>query len=214
MFFAACLLVTSGFSSLGATPAPMPAAPADSTPPAAQSQASQTQDPGGQPSHTTPPHTIGIGAQMNASTNGASGGTRYWFGDRVGVDLNAGWYRSSFTSVNGSRPSTFAVTPSAIYRFGTTNPTDDMQVRPFVGAGVSYVTTSGYSSSLRASNLATRQSGMGEQAFAGLEFTFKQYDSLAISAEGLYRHLPVGVLNTARDIGGFDWVLGLHYYLK
>jgi outer membrane protein W len=212
MFFAACLLITSTLP----TPAPVPAAPADPTPPVAieQSQAPQTQDPGGQPSHTTPPHRIGIGAQMNASTNGASGGTRYWFGDRLGVDLNAGWYRSSFTTVNNNRPSTFAVTPSAMYRFGKTNATDDMQVRPFVGAGVSYETTSGYSTSLQRTNLATRQSGMGEQAFAGLELTFKQYDSLAISAEGLYRHLPVGVLNTARDIGGFDWVLGLHYYIK
>lgn len=212
MFFAACLIVTSSLSSPGATPAP--AAPADPPVAVQQSQTSQSQDPGGQPSHTMPPHTIGIGAQMNAGTNGASGGTRYWFGNRLGVDLNAGWYRSSFTTSTGSRPSTFEVTPSVIYRFGKTNPTDDMQVRPFVGAGVSYATTSGYTTNVRTSNLGTRQSGMGEQAFAGVELTFKQYDSLAISAEGLYRHLPFGVLNTAQDIGGFDWVLGLHYYLK
>jgi outer membrane protein W len=212
MFFAACLFVTSTLP----TPAPAPAAPADLTPPVAieQSQASQTQDPGGAPSHTEPPHRIGIGAQMNASANGASGGTRYWFGDRLGVDLNAGWYRSSFTSVTGSRPSTFVVTPSVMYRFGKTNATDDMQVRPFVGAGLSYADTMGQQPINVNTSAIARQSGVGSQAFAGLELTFKQYDSLAISAEGIYRHLPIGVLNTAQDIGGFDWVLGLHYYLK
>jgi hypothetical protein len=102
-----------------------------------------------------------------------------------------------------------------MYRFGTTNPTDDMQVRPFVGAGVSYADTMGQQPvNTNTSAITNRGSGMGSQAFAGLELTFKQYDSLAISAEGIYRHLPIGVLNTAQDIGGFDWVLGLHYYLK
>jgi len=52
---------------------------------------------------TMPPHQLGIGGSITASTVGASGDVRYWFNDHIGAQMSAGWYRSNYQTPSGDR---------------------------------------------------------------------------------------------------------------
>jgi len=157
------------------------------------------------------PHTIGIGGQMGVSNRGGGGSFRYFFADRFGANFEVAWYRPRYSATtNGS---TFAVLPSFIFMLTDPDPTRDIDLRPYVGAGVNYVRSSRPIATAPGQSSTLGRSGMGGQVFGGVELTFREADFLTISIEGTYYRLPVTYVN-ANVVGGFNYVLAFHFYLK
>lgn len=167
----------------------------------------------GQSGSTQPPpnrpHQVGIGSSISVSNRGAGGAVRYWFGERVGVSVSAIYYRSPSYARSYSS-STFSAAPSVLVMLAPQNQTRDIDLRPYVGAGLSYVRAT---RSLAGSGLPARQSGTGGQAFAGAEITFREAPNFTISIEGVYYRLPVRFVN-ADVVDGFNMLMGVHIYLK
>jgi outer membrane protein W len=92
--------------------------------------------------------------------------------------------------------------------------TKDVDIRPYVGAGMSYVSTSRpRTTAFGEPPTLQRFSGTGGQVFGGIEMTFKEADWITISAEGIYYKMPVHFVNSA-VIGGFNYLMAIHFYLK
>jgi hypothetical protein len=198
----AALLVASLFvsGSQPAAPAPAPAAPA-----LAQQQSQD--DPGTPSTPTEKPHEVGLGG-----FGGSGGGPsfRYFFTDQVGIDLTGGWYRPMTANQSGT---SFQISPSMVVMLNKSHQLADLDVRPYVGAGLLYL--NGPTGAITQTNSATviRESGLGMQAFGGVEFTFAAAPSIAISAETIYHKLPVQTYNV--DLTrGFDFYVLFHYYMK
>ena len=160
-------------------------------------------------------HTFGIGGQLGVSNRGAGAGTRFFFGDHLGVNLQASWYKNGnrYTVAGTNQGSTFAALPSFIYMLTKPDSTREVDLRPYVGGGINYVSTSRPATSLAGNSATQRYNGVGGQAFGGVEMTFKDTDWMTISAEGIYYKLPINYVNAA-TVGGFNYLLGFHFYLK
>jgi hypothetical protein len=61
---------------------------------------------------------------------------RYWFGQRVGIDFTAGYYRHRLTPTLTA--SSTQVMPSVLVMFTEPDPSRDVDVRPYAGGGVNY----------------------------------------------------------------------------
>ena len=147
-------------------------------------------------------------------SSGAAGGMRAFFGERLGVNVTAGWYRgvSGYPTVP-NQGSTFAVMPSFIMMLSQPNLTREVDIRPYVGAGMNYVYATGGTRSTGVPNTTVSRSGVGGQVFGGAEMTFRDAKAMTISVEGIYYALPVNYINT-NVIDGFNWVLAFHFYLR
>jgi hypothetical protein len=204
MPIAAGLFLTT-FLASGPQPAVPPASPV-----AAVQEPQPQDDPRTTPasSSTTKPHEVGLGG-----FGGSGGGPsfRYFFGEQVGVDLSAGWYRP-MTSGSSSRGTSFQVSPSMVVMLNKSHQLADLDVRPFVGGGVIYMNTP-TTIARTTSTTQLRQSGVGMQAFGGVELTFASAPSIAISAETIYHKLPIQTYNVNLT-RGLDFYLLFHYYMK
>jgi hypothetical protein len=162
------------------------------------------------------PHTFGLGGQLGISNRGAGASTRLFFGERLGVNLNASWHKHpSFTTSSGTYSrSTFVTHPSFIFLLTKPDPSKDVDLRPYAGAGASYVSTSRPRFIVPTGTITTqRTSGTGGHVFGGVEMTFSEADWMTISAEGIYYKLPSAFVNRAL-VGGFNYLLAVHFYLK
>src|SRR6185503_2843279 len=161
------------------------------------------------------PHTVGLGSQVSVSNRGAGGGGRFWFGERLGRNINVGWYNPRYTvaGTTGRPGSTFGAFPSFILMLRKPDGTRDIDVRPYIGGGMSYI--SGSQRVINNSGIYEyqRANGTGGQAFGGVELTFKEADWMTISAEGIYYRLPVRIVNS-QVVDGFNYLLAFHFYLK
>lgn len=160
------------------------------------------------------PHTVGIGGQIAVSNRGGGGGVRLFLGDRLGVNFSALYYRhgSRYTS-NPQSGSTFAALPSFLLMLTRPDKTRDVDIRPYVGGGLNYVRSSTPVTTIGGTTTLQRRSGTGGQVFGGVEMTFREADWVTISAEGIYYKLPVNFVN-ASIVGGFNYLLAFHFYLK
>lgn len=160
------------------------------------------------------PHTVGLGGQLAISNRGAGAGARFFFGDRLGVNLNAFWYRPSTRySVPGNEPgATYGAFPSFIYMLTKAGGDRDVDIRPYVGAGMSYVSGT---RNVASGNTVIRQrvGGAGGQVFGGVEMTFSGADFMTLSAEGVYYRLPVRFVNSS-VVDGFNYLVAVHFYMK
>ena len=156
-------------------------------------------------------HAVGFGGQVSVSNSGVGAGTRLFFSERLGVNLNAFWYNSSPTGAGPTQGSTYGAVPSFMYMFS--NPASkDVDIRPYVGGGVSYISSS---RPVRTGAVTTteRFTGMGGQVFGGVEMTFREIDFMTISAEGIYYKLPVAMINTSM-MDGMNWLMAIHFFVK
>jgi outer membrane protein W len=158
------------------------------------------------------PHTVGLGGQLAFGTRGGGAGARLFASDRFGVNVNALWYRNGSRFTTTPQGSTFAALPSLIWILTKPDPTREIDFRPYVGGGVNYVRSTRPVTSPGGQTIQTR-SGVGAQAFAGLEMTFRDADWMTVSIEGIYHELPVNYVD-ASIVGGFNYVLAFHFYLK
>ena len=167
------------------------------------------------------PHTFGLGGTLSISNRGAGGAMRYWIADRVGLDLNLGWHRGYRFSSTTSTSSTFVAAPSMIVLFGKADATKEVNFRPFVGAGLTYLRGGGFNQPITGGStgvtttgsLTQRTGGTGEQAFGGIEMTFKEWPSIALSAEVAYYRLPIR-LSSGAVADGINYFILFHYYLR
>ena len=163
------------------------------------------------------PHSVGVGGQMTMGSGGGGGGIRYFLSERLGVNFIVGVARGPRydTPSRTDSSSTFYAMPSAILMLSRPDPTRDVDLRPYVGGGITYVrATSALPVTAPGSTSTTyRRSGVGAQAFGGVEITFREADFITISAEGMYYKLPVSYIN-ASVIDGFNYALMFHFYLK
>jgi outer membrane protein W len=167
------------------------------------------QRPAGSSSSTQRPHRFGLGGQVTASNRGASGALRYWFGDRVGVDFTAGYFRARTGST--FRTSSLQVSPAVLVLLTDASPARSIDVRPYVGGGVTYGRT--LSSTQTDDVVTSRASGTGGQVFGGVEMTFQNEPNLAISAETGYYRQPIRFAGSPVVDGG-DFRVYVHYYLR
>jgi outer membrane protein W len=182
-----------------------PSGPATPAPPPAPAPAPQGE--AGARTSGDRPHEVGIGGSMGMSSRGGGGSFRYFFNDRLGVDMNAGVSR--FTVAGAARTS-FQAAPSAVWMFTRSNQFADVDVRPYVGAGLNYSSTSGVRT---ATGVQSRVGGLGEQVFGGVELTFSEADWVAISAQMAYYRLSVSTFNA--NLGsGTNFYLLFHFYLR
>lgn len=134
---------------------------------------------------------FGIGANVTAGTRSAGGSMRYWFGDRLGAELNGIWYRPIDRS-GVDHTSAWLIAPSAVYMFTAYDEDKDVNLRPYVGAGVNYA---------RASVPVTqapdgRVRGAGGQVFGGGELTFHDVPNISISVDLVHYWLPESFYNS------------------
>jgi outer membrane protein W len=198
MPFPISLLLTTALLAPPGADAPAPADPAP--------QQRQQEDPS-KANPTDRPHQFGLGA-FGGSGGGAS--FRYFAKDRVGVDLDIG-YAGASTGGGRSGGSTFRVAPSAVYMFTKANSLANIDWRPYAGVGFNYAYTSQVYSQTSSSQL--RNSGLGMQAFGGVELTFAAARNISISAQVAYYKLAVQPLNLL-STSGTDVYLLFHYYVK
>ena len=163
------------------------------------------------------PHQIGIGAQMGLSSQGGGGAFRMFMTQQIGVNFSASYYPGTrYNTPSGVvQGSTFAVMPSVMYMITKANNLRDVDIRPYVGAGLNYVHASGrpVPTTIPGGVSFESESGIGGQILGGAEMTFRSADYITISFEGTYYRLPVTYQNASlRD--GFQYALAFHFYLK
>jgi len=87
----------------------------------------------------------------------------------------------------------------------------EVNLRPYLGAGINYVSSSQPYGNVTPT--ATVTSGTGMQAFGGVEMSFQDTPRVGLSFEAAYYHLPTGFVGTGY-IGGMNYLIGVHFYLK
>ena len=143
-----------------------------------------------------PPRRIGMGAAMNSSTMRFGVTARTWLDNRLGVQFHAS--RPQIESPDGQTIPATQFAPSVLYSLpdGVTN---SMWFRPYVGAGPRWYRT----------NLET---GVGYEAFGGVETTIASMPQFAISADLGYRWSRPSLNGfQPREIG---FSLSGHWYVK
>ena len=143
-----------------------------------------------------PPRRIGVGALMNSSTVRFGVTARTWWGNRLGVQFYAS--RPQIESPDGQSIPATQFAPSILYSLpdGMTN---SLWLRPYVGAGPR----------LYRANLET---GLGYEAFGGVETTLASMPQFAISADLGYRWSRPSLSGfQPREIG---FSLSGHWYVK
>jgi outer membrane protein W len=163
------------------------------------------------PPPSTAPHTLSVGGSIVAGSNGATGSFAYWFGDHVGVQMSVGYFVLPNYYSTGSNGSTFQAAPSMMVLLTKPNQTRDVNFRPYVGGGINYVSSSSAVVNTRSTAVST--SGTGGQVFGGVEMSFKDTPQFGVTMEAAYFHLPSGFVGTGY-IGGMNYLLGFHFYLK
>jgi hypothetical protein len=163
-----------------------------------------------QPAAAPRPHRFGVGASIVASTVGGGGAFRYWFGERVGVDVNVIVFRPRVSA--DDRATVAQLSPSVIVMLREPDPDRDPDVLPYVGGGVTW--THDTFPARRATTLApdTRAGGVGGQVLGGVELTFADQPSIALSATVMYSKRASRAFQPFA-VDGVSWFVAVHYYV-
>jgi len=221
MTLAPWLFVTTTLVTPGAMPGSAPAiaspsasssivgiAPVSFAAPAAEEQVRPVQS---TPVTSNAPHTLSFGGGVVAGSNGVSGGFNYWFTERVGMNMSVAYYVMPHYYSSSSSGSTFQVAPSVQVMLTKPDASRDFNLRPYVGGGVNYVSSSQPAAAVRAVNYST--SGTSEQVFGGVEMSFKDTPGLALTFQVAYYNMPENFVGTGY-VGGVNWMFGAHFYVK
>jgi hypothetical protein len=173
-------------------------------------QAGAPQGEGGrQPAPTDAPHQFGLGGTMGVGSRGGGGSFRYFANDRLGLDMNVGWYRPPVASLGSS----LLVAPSFLWMLSNPDPQADIDLRPYVGGGINYSRRFSGSQPTTSSNPLSRRSGVGGQVFGGVEMTFKEAKAIAISAEVAHHEVAATGVSGAYA-RGTNFYLLFHFYVN
>jgi outer membrane protein W len=150
---------------------------------------------------------------MGMSSRGGGGAFRYFFGQQLGFNANIGYYRPTTRTGSGSQGGAFIAAPSVVWMLNKSHPLADVDVRPYAGAGLNYSSSSTPVIQTSTSNIASRNSGLGMQAFGGVELTFQDAKAIAISAEVAHYQMAVNSFSSGLT-QGTNFYLLFHFYVK
>ena len=163
------------------------------------------------------PHQVGLGAQMGLSQAGGGGAVRVFMTQQLGFNFAANFYSGNrYATPTGTvQGHTFAAMPSVMYMITKPNLLRDVDLRPYVGAGLNYVYATGRPMPTTVPGVVSygSESGIGGQVLGGVEMTFREADYITISFEGTYYRIP-GTYQNASLRDGFQYALAFHFYLK
>jgi hypothetical protein len=143
-----------------------------------------------------PPRRVGVGASLNSSAARFGVTARTWLNNRLGVQFYAS--RPQIESADGQSIPATQLAPSVLYSLpeGVTN---SVWLRPYVGSGPR----------LYRANLET---GVGYEAFGGVEATLASMPQFGISADVGYRWSRPNLSGFQPQEIGFS--LSGHWYVK
>jgi hypothetical protein len=158
-------------------------------------------------------HEFGLGATFGLSGRGGGGGFRYFFNDRFGVNALAGYSRPQSIGGSSLGRSVFYVAPSVVYMLTPMNTKADIDLRPYIGGGMSYGGATGTPSTGGSTGIRSNGFGLGGQVFGGVELTFQDAKAVTISAEVAHYevHSPY---SAGPIIRGTNFFLTFHFFLK
>jgi hypothetical protein len=192
-------------------PAPRPVTgtlainPADATP--AVSFQRTTRTPAGASTQTRM-HRLGLGGTVTVTNRGAGASFRYWANSHLGLSMSANWTQSPFRTTTGGRNSALQASPSVMYLFLRPDPDREVDIRPYVGAGMTFSRASLPVTASRTSSYR----GTVAQAYTGVELSFKEYRDMTISAEWMYQGLPDNYVSAYN--GRSTFLVAVHFYLR
>jgi hypothetical protein len=143
-----------------------------------------------------PPHRIGMGALMHASTPGFGATARTWWEHRIGVQFSVA--KPQLESADGRLMTSIQFAPSVLYSLPE-GVTTSVWLRPYLGAGPRFYRA----------NLETR---LGYEAFGGAEATFSAMPQFALSADMGYRWSRPSINGFQPRQIGFS--LSGHWYVR
>jgi hypothetical protein len=196
MTFLAPLLAAATFVTGSATFVP----PADQGTSSSQGSSSSTKRGG-----SAQPHDMGLGATFGLGVTGSGAMIRFFFNDWIGVDTRV---------LMGSRPNSsghsqgfsLQFAPSAIVMLKPPSTSSNVDIRPYVGGGISLTHTwADAPLGLPAAG------GMGEQVFGGVEIQIRAADSFAISLEVIH-YFQADALKGTMAPSGTSFVVGVSLY--
>ena len=155
------------------------------------------------------PHTFAIGGSAGTGAGGAVA-MRYWFNRHVGID-GAVSFERGYSGDGVARASTLQLMPSLLYLFKEQNRDADIDIRPYLGAGVNYSHAFPPSGFVQPDGATT--SGIGGQVLGGIEMSFKEMDFVTISGELSYYWMPVR-FSGSQVFDGLNYEFAFHFYLK
>ena len=165
------------------------------------------------------PHTVGFGGTFGVSNYGGGGSVRYWFGDRVGLNANVSWTRPyggvrTTTGRTVSSGSVFQALPSVIVNLKKPDPNADIELMPYAGAGLHYITASGpigYPSRhlvVRSADERHWRPGV----WRGRDVVQGSADRRSASRASITGFRCASA--NAQMIEGFNYLVAVHFYLK
>jgi opacity protein-like surface antigen len=158
-----------------------------------------------------PPHTLGMGARINALTPGFGAGfgvtARNWWHNRLGMQFEVLHSRLG-NLVGPGHVTSLQFAPSVMYSLPDAV-SNSLWVRPYVGGGVSFNRTSFKTATSTPENAG--ETRMGWQGLGGVETTFAAAPQFAWSAELGYRRLQTSEIGFAPK----RWSVALagHWYI-
>lgn len=179
---------------------------------AAQPRSAQADDSNSGSTANERPHAFGIGAAMGFGTAGGGGAFRMFKG-RVGVNALVNWYRPPSVVAGYTNGSTFVAAPSLVVMLKPMNLKAAVDLRPYVGGGVSYSRRSFATRAVNGTTASPAVDGIGTQEFGGVELTFQDVKSMTISAE--VAHYSLGASTASNPVlEGTNFYLMFHFFLK
>ena len=143
-----------------------------------------------------PPHRIGMGASMHASTPGFGATARTWWEHGIGVQFSVA--RPQLQNADGRLMTSTQFAPSILYSLPE-GVTTSVWLRPYLGAGPRLYR-------------ANAETGLGYEAFGGAEATFAPMPQFALSADMGYRWSRPSITGFQPRQIGFS--LSGHWYVK
>jgi len=146
---------------------------------------------------------------MGFGTGGGGLSFRFFFNDQLGLNVAGGWSHSP----NSNQGYTAYVAPSMVYMLTKSKKLADIDVRPYVGGGLNFSNSSAAPVQTTRTNVSGGTSGLGMQVYGGVEVTFQDVKSLAISAEVTHYQLAASGYSTAA-MQGTNFLMMFHYYMN
>jgi hypothetical protein len=151
------------------------------------------------------PHELGLGATFGLGVTGSGASIRYFFNERLGLDTRV---------LMGSRPNStghvqgfsLQFAPSAILMLTPQNTSSNVDIRPYVGGGISFTHT--WADDQLGLPAA---SGVGQQVFGGIEIQFRSADSFALNLEVIH-YFRADSLSGSFAPSGTSFVVGVNLY--
>ena len=145
------------------------------------------------------PHRVGLGVRLGGFSFGIGGSGRYWASDRLAFDVAISHY--GYTGYGLTQ-----VSPNVLIGIGHPDLSKDLQIRPYVAAGINISRFGG--------QLFESSSGVGFQGAVGAELVTKSAPQLGFGGDiGYYKVADF----TGSGFGGFGGIalsLTAHYYIK